>query len=292
MSQFGLGRGLEALIPRAPMPMAPLPTAVTRGVPDGTPLSVAIGAIIINDYQPRQDFGEAELRELADSIREYGIIQPLVLTRNGNQFRLIAGERRLRAAKLAGLSEVPAVVREADEHERAVIAIIENVQRVDLNPIETAHAYQRLIDEFSLTQEEIAIKMGKSRPSVANTLRMIRLHPEVQEAMRSGLINEGHGKVLAGLTEPTEQMALLAQILESKLTVSDTSHRAHIVKGQKGPKVRPRDGKDPATASKEELLREHFGTKVSIDRRGLGGAIVIDFYSEDELKGILNKMIL
>jgi len=290
MSQFGLGRGLEALIPRTPPP--PIVSAVVAQSGAGTPLMIPVISIIINDYQPRQDFADTELEELAASIKEYGIIQPLVVTRHGTGYRLIAGERRLRASKLVGLAEVPAIIRDADEHQRALLAIIENIQRVDLNPIETALAYQRLADDFNLSQEEISVKMGKSRPAVANAMRLLKLHPQVQEALRAGMINEGHGKIMAGFSDAAQQLEMLQQITEGKLSVHDTAQRARTAVGKKAPRVNQRQGKDPSLTSKEELLRNHLGTKVSIDRRnGTSGTITIDFYSDEELRGILNTII-
>ncbi len=289
MSQFGLGRGLDALIPRKTEALpSSLPSVIGEQSLAGTPLALPIDAIVVNDYQPRIDFKDEDLEELSQSIREFGIIQPLVVCKQGNTYRLIAGERRLRAAKRAGLPTVPAVIRDANEHQRAALAIIENIQRVNLNPIETALAYQRLMDEFNLTQEEIGIKMGKSRPSIANSVRLLRLHEDVQYALRQGTINEGHGKVIAGLSTQDEQLALLKAILERGMTVGDTTRHRQGLRGVPRMQTRPID---PTLSAKEELLRDHLGTKVEIRRKGRGGVISIEFYSDDELKGILNSII-
>lgn len=286
MSQFGLGRGLDSLIPRkAPAPPVAYP------IENDTVQRIPITAIIVNDYQPRQDFSEEDLDELAASVKEYGIIQPLVVTRRDDGYRLIAGERRLRAAKRAGLDMVPIVVRDADEHQRLALAIIENIQRVDLNPIETALAYKRLMDEFSLTQDEIAVKMGKSRPKVANALRLLKLHPEIQEALRHGKINEGHGKIMAGMDSEDEQLRLFKAVLERNMTVSDTARSVTATQVRRSSASPVQRALNPLLMSNEAQLREYLATKVAIQKKGVGGTIVIEFYSDDELRDILQKII-
>lgn len=300
--QYGLGRGLASLIPpKKPsgtvagseesvtsVRPAVLPTA-TISHPE-TPLTheVPIASIVPNPHQPRLHFDEAKLAELADSIKEHGILQPLIVTKTEAGYELIAGERRLQAAKRAGLTEVPVVVKEVGDQAKLELAIIENIQRHDLNPIEEAKAYLRLADEFHLSQEEVAKKMGKSRPSVANTLRLLTLPVEIQRAVIEGKLSEGHAKALLAIDNPEKQRALFELILKEELTVRETEEKARSVAVRSH--VRTTREAAPEVVAKEEWLTEQLGTKVKIQPKGKGGKILIEYYSPEELNTILGRM--
>ncbi len=300
--QYGLGRGLASLIPPKKIPATddqavPNPAAASSALPPTTvshpdmPLTreVAIGDIVPNPHQPRLHFDEAKLSELADSIKEHGILQPLVVSLVGDgKYELIAGERRLQAGKRAGLSAVPVVVRAAGNQEKLELAIIENIQRHDLNPIEEAKAYLRLTDEFGLHQDEVAKKMGKSRPNISNTLRLLTLPVEIQRAIIVGQISEGHAKALLSIENPEKQRALFELILKDELTVRETEDKAREFSVRSH--LRAAREKAPELAAKEEWLTEQLGTKVSIKPKGKGGKITIEFYSNEELNGILGRL--
>lgn len=274
--QSGLGRGLASLIPsREPDVQGGEPAA-----------SVRVSDIDSNPRQPRQSFEHASLEDLINSIREHGIVQPLVVTPTaGGRFRLIAGERRLRAAKILGLETVPVIVRKASDQEQLELALVENVQRKDLNPIERALGYKSLVDEFNLTQEEIAKKVGQSRPAVANTLRLLTLPEEIKQALREAKLTEGHGKAILSVEGETAQLALARKILLHNLTVREVE--AHVRPRRRG--VTPQET-DPGLSDYQRELEEALGTKVEITRKRKGGKIVIEFYSEEELKGIIRKI--
>ncbi len=287
-----LGRGLDSLIPKKVNKKVSSSSGETVAVDVVSPedkdriLRLSPDEIKINSMQPRQNFDDVRIDELSKSIKEHGIIQPLVVINSGNGYELIAGERRLRAAKKIGLSEVPAIIREAGEQEKLEVALIENLQRENLNPIETAIAYQKLIDEFNLTQEEVAKKVGKSRPVITNSLRLLNLSLDIQDALISGKISEGHAKFLAGLESEEKRKILLHKIINKNLTVQETNNEARRMGGTKKAriKINYRD-KD-----KEFALREFFGTRAEIKRKGKGGQIIIDFYSDDELEELINKI--
>ncbi len=302
--QYGLGRGLASLIPpkrsqvpdvtqsgaAGDVPVSALPL-VTTSHPD-VPLTreVAIGDIVPNPHQPRLHFDEAKLTELTDSVREHGVLQPLVISPKGDgKYELIAGERRLQAAKRVGLTSVPVVVRETSgDQEKLELAIIENIQRHDLNPIEEAKAYLRLTDEFGLHQDAIAKKMGKSRPNISNTLRLLTLPVEIQRALIEGKISEGHAKALLSIDNSEKQRALFDLIIREELTVRETEGKAREVSVRSH--LRTARELAPELAAKEEWLTEQLGTKVKIQSRGKGGKITIEFYSSEELNGILGKI--
>lgn len=299
--QYGLGRGLASLIPPKKTGDAPKPASFTEPgssvLPPSTtshpdmPLTreIAIGDIVPNPHQPRLHFDEAKLVELTDSIREHGILQPLVVSPlTPGKYELIAGERRLQSAKRAGLTTVPVVVREAGNQEKLELAIIENIQRHDLNPIEEAKAYLRLTDEFGLSQEEVSKKMGKSRPGVSNTLRLLTLPVEIQRAIIEGKISEGHAKALLSIENPEKQRALFELILKDELTVRETEDKAREVSVRSH--LRTAREKAPELAAKEEWLTEQLGTKVKIQTKGKGGKITIEYYSNEELNGILGRL--
>lgn len=278
----GLGRGLASLIPQHPTPIA-------------APTEIPISRIRRNPYQPRRRFAAEELEQLASSVREHGVIQPILVTETLDGYQLVAGERRVRAAELAGLERVPAVVRQLAPRDQLELALVENLQREDLDPIETALAYRQLIDEFGFTQEQLAERVGKARPTVANTLRLLDLDPAVQAAVAEGAVSEGHARALGGL-EPVAQPALLEVVVARDLSVRQTealvrrlrerSERAHEP-------IAARDGteRDPDRERVEEDLRRALGTKVRLDRTRRGGRIVIEFYSDEELGRLYDRLI-
>ncbi|MDP3836771.1 MAG: ParB/RepB/Spo0J family partition protein [bacterium] len=287
MSQ-ALGRGLGSLIPKKNID-TPLNTeAASQPVMADADRVFYIDPkeISMNPYQPRHNFSEVSLRELMDSIKEHGIIQPLVLTRKDGKYELIAGERRWRSATALGLKTVPALVREASEQKKLELALIENLQRQDLDPVETARAYKRLMDEFNLTQEETAKRIGKARSTLANTLRLLELPLEIQEALSSGRITEAHAKYLLGIENPGKQAVLFKKIINQNLSVAQTHDETKRMGGTKSARVVI----NYADKDKEEKLRTHFGTKARIIRSGRGGRVILDFYSEEELGNIIDKI--
>ncbi len=248
---------------------------------------IEISRIIANPHQPRVEFVEEKMQELANSIKVHGIIQPLIVTKNENGYELIAGERRLQAAKLAGLETVPVIVREANEQNKFELSIIENVQRHDLNLIEEASSYKKLAEEFGLSQEEISEKMGKSRSVVANRIRLLSLPIEIQKALTGGRITEGHAKLLLAITNPEKQRAFFELILKDKLTVRQTEDKTRQI----SVKTHKRNvAVDPEVKSREDALSSFLGTKVKIKKSGTGGRIIVDYYSQEELEGILGKI--
>jgi ParB family chromosome partitioning protein len=266
---FGLGRGLDALIPARD----------DRGA-----LEVALHRIERNPDQPRAAFDEAQLAELAASIAVHGVVQPIVVReRADGAYELIAGERRLRAAKLAGLETIPAVVRDAGEASSSIeLALTENVQREDLNAIETALAYRELIDRFGLTHQAVARQVGKSRVAISNSLRLLDLAPETRAAIVDGRITEGHGRALAAITVPELQRAALAVVLGRQLSVRQTEELVRR-KREETPATRQRDALSHDLQDLEAQLRGVLATKVGIVRTRRGGRLVIDFYSDEEL---------
>ena len=267
-----------------PVSVVPTPSSLrTRFDQEGI-TNAPLHKIVPNPEQPRARFDKEKLAELAQSIREHGILQPLVVTRSGDGYELIAGERRLQAAKLAGLTEVPVIVRSADERTKLELAIIENTQRHNLNPIEEAKAYLRLMEEYGLHQEEVAKKMGKSRSLVANTVRLLHLPVEIQRALIEGKISEGHAKALLSIENPEKQRALFEMILKSGLTVRETEMEARSVSVR--PHVRSETAIPPEFSERLEKLREKLGTRVRLSPAGQGGKIVIEYYSSEELQGL------
>lgn len=285
-----LGRGLGSLIPQKvnKIPSAPDETVieVTSEEDKGRIVLVDPKTIQANPMQPRHRFAEADLDDLADSIRTHGIIQPLIVTLKNGQYELIAGERRLRASQIAGLRTVPVIIREANEQQKLELALIENIQRAELNPIETAIAYRKLIDEFNLTQDEMALKVGKSRPVVSNALRLLNLPEEIQLALIDGRISEGHAKLLAGTEGEAKQMTLFRRIVHGNLSVADTMRESRHMGGTKHARIKINYG----DKDKEFALREFFGSKVEVKRSGKGGQVVISFYSDEELDEMIGKI--
>jgi ParB family transcriptional regulator, chromosome partitioning protein len=255
---------------------------------EGNFQEIDVAMIIPNPHQPRGKMDEEKLAELSESIREHGIIQPLIVSRNNNHFEIIAGERRFLAAKQAGLIVVPAIVRDASEQQKLELAIIENIQRHDLNPIEEALSFQKLSDEFDLTQEAISQKLGKSRSVVANKLRLLNLPVEIQKALMEEKITEGHAKAILALVNPEKQRALFEMILKNNLTVRQTEDKT------KETTVRMHRRKimiDPELKTAEDELCQKLGTKVRLAKSGNGGKIIIDYYSKEELNNLLKIII-
>jgi len=280
----GLGKGLEALIPLAEEEAV----AASQGV-----IEVPLASIAPNPHQPRMPIRDQDLVGLASSIEEHGIIQPLVVTRAPDGYQLIAGERRWRAARLAGLSTVPAVVKDVAPSEMLELALVENLQRADLNPLEEAIAYRQLTEEFGLTQEQVARRVGKSRVAVSNTLRLLKAARLVQEALLEGKISEGHARALLGLEQIEAQEAALKMVLKRGLNVRQTEELVRRLLG-----LRPENGEQrpareisPETRALESRFREVLGTKVSLARSGEGGRVVIYFYSEEELDALYERIV-
>lgn len=287
----GLGRGLSSLIPQKVNKETEIKSGddfvnVLSKYDKDKILRISPDKIKVNPHQPRQRFADHGMDELVDSIRQYGIIQPLIVSQADGDYELIAGERRLRAAKIIGLLEVPVIARDAGAQEKLEVALIENLQRENLNPVETAMAYRKLIDEFNLNQEDVAKKVGKSRSSVANTLRVLNLPEEIQLALMEGRITEGHAKLLTGLDSEVKQVSLFRKMLNTGMTVSDAMEEARRMGGTKQARVKI----NYADKDKEFAFREFFGTKVEVKRKGRGGQIIIDFYSDEELAEMFNKV--
>jgi len=273
----GLGKGLGALIP----------------VIEPGPTDLPVDAISPNPLQPRQKMAPQELEELAASIREHGLIQPLIVSQVADaeaSYQLIAGERRLEAAKLAGLTRVPVIVREATPQEMLELALVENIQRADLNPLEEAGAYQQLNDEFGLTQERIAERVGRSRASVANAMRLLRLPQEVKDALVTGEITEGHARALLMLSDEDEQLLALHAIVRRHLSVRQAEELVRRLQAAGSDTSRQRT-RSPETEALEAEFRESLGTRVDLYRSRRGGRLVIHFYSEEDLQAIYDRIV-
>lgn len=286
-----LGRGLGSLIPQKVKKIATSPSGepvvdLATEVDKDKISRVSPDKILVNLRQPRKNFSEQAMQELVESIKQYGIIQPLIVSQKDRNYELIAGERRLRAAKIIGLEKVPIIVREAKEQEKLEIALIENIQREDLNPIEMALAYRRLIDEFNLTQEEMALRVGKARPSITNILRLLNLPEIIQQALMEGKINEGQAKLIVGLDSETKQMVLFKKILRKNLTIEDTLKESRRMGGTKQARIKI----NYVDKDKEFAFREFFGTKTEIKRKGKGGLVILFFYSDEELREMVEKI--
>jgi len=283
----GLGRGLDALIPEGEF--APeIPTTIqSRGYE-----SIPIGDIQRNPRQPRSQMDQEELAELAASIREHGILQPLIVSPSdeGEKYLLIAGERRLIAAGLAGLDAVPVIIREATEQIRLELALIENVQRTNLTPLEAAEAYRQLADDFNLSHEQIAQQLGKSRVAISNTLRLLNLPDDVRQALANGAISEGHARALLGLPNAQAQSAVLQTVIKHELNVRKTEELVRKFQGQR-PVTDTKPAPKPDLTYLEERLRDRLGTRVSLHPRKNGGTLVIHYYSEEELDALVLRIL-
>lgn len=311
-SQSPLGRGLGSLIPKksssgaAPVPAArpveiPAPHPVATPTAASLPPSpvqpprvrssqglfdIPIALIDPNPNQPRHQIQGEGLEDLIESIRQHGILQPLIVMPAGQRYQLIAGERRFRAAEQLGLPTVPAIMRESRELEQLQLAIVENVQRQDLNPVEEALAYQQLMEEFGMTQEQIAKKVGKRRTTIANAIRILTLPRDMQQALREGKLSGSHAKILLTAVTPTERERLFRQIIDQNLPVraaaqlgQNTTVRRHV-----------RRSVDPLTQAVEDELRTKYGTKVKISRRGQRGSVAIEFYSDEEFDQLIHRL--
>jgi len=272
-----LGRGLGALIPAEVYPRS------GSGQEDEQERAVPIDSITPNPYQPRETFADEKLEELATSIREKGMLQPLLVRRTAEGYELIAGERRFRAARRAGLRQVPVTVREADAHEALELALIENLQREDLNPLEEARAYQRLVDEFGLTQEEVSRTIGKNRSTITNSLRLLQLPEEIRVRIAEGSLSAGHARSLLALSSSAEQVKLAREVRAKKLSVRETER---LVRKHSSP-----GNGDLDRLAVETQLTQALGTRVRLrQRKGGAGRIEIEFYSLAELNGLISRL--
>ncbi len=275
----GLGKGLDALIP--------------TGAPDDSGVAhVALDAIQPNPRQPRTDFDSESLDELTESIRKHGVLQPLVVTAedDGESYTLIAGERRLQAARKAGLASVPVVIRQASERERLELALIENLQRTDLNPLEAAEGYRQLAEDFELTHEEIAARVAKNRTTVSNTLRLLSLSAGVKAALKAEQISEGHARALLGLPTAQAQSAALKAVVEKGLNVRQTEELVRRLSGDRKKPGKPA-AKSPEERAIEEQLQQALGTRVTLRRGRRGGSLVLRFYSDEELNALVEQIL-
>lgn len=290
----GLGRGLDALLPvaAAPAPSATRSSAEARAY-DGNVFSCPLERISPQVGQPRQHFDTAKLEELAASIREHGLLEPLVVRRKGNdQFELIAGERRWRACQRAGLKEALVVVHEVSGKSAFELAIIENVQREDLDPIELAEALDRLIKEHGYTQEKLAERIGKDRSTIANSLRLLRLPETIRDKVVSGELSEGHGRALLGVESDTKMKDLAERVLRGRLSVRQTEDLVREAKGGKSDKKDPKaKQKSPGTRDLEKRLEQRLGTRCEVQDKEGQGALIIKYSSLDELDRILEVIL-
>jgi ParB family transcriptional regulator, chromosome partitioning protein len=275
----GLGRGLAALIPQRP---------------EGrSSVEIPIAAITHNPYQPRQQVERAALEQLAQSIGQHGVLQPILVAEAAHGYVLIAGERRLRAAEMAGLERIPALVRTVAEHDHLSFALIENLQRADLNPIEEAHAFRQLVTDFGLSQQEVADRVGRSRPAIANTLRLLDMASAVQQALADGSVSEGHARALGGLSAELQKQAL-ALIIARSLSVRQAEELGRRLSDRRSAEPRTSGKHDlPASPELERIengLRTALGTKVSVTSGRRGGRITIEYYDDDDLGRLFERL--
>jgi ParB family transcriptional regulator, chromosome partitioning protein len=277
----GLGRGLSALIPQR-----------TAGQPG--PVEIPIAAIRPNPQQPRRRFAAAELETLMASIQAHGVLQPILVTETIDGYQLVAGERRVRAAAAAGLERIPAVIRQLDDRSQLELALVENLQREDLDPIEAANGFRRLIDEFGFSHEQIAGRVGRARSTVANTLRLLDLAPVVQAAVADGTLTEGHGRALGGLGAD-HQEHVLGTVIDQDLSVRQTEELVRRLREPRRTEASdgsvPSSSRDPDLERVEEDLRRALGTKVRLARSRRGGRIVIEFYNDEDLGRLYERLI-
>jgi ParB family chromosome partitioning protein len=281
MQKQALGKGLGALIPD----LSALDDKERKALGIN---EIELDKIIPNEYQPRKYFDDEKLKELAASIREQGVIQPIIVHKAGSGYELIAGERRWRASRLAGLKTIPALVKEATKRELLEMALIENIQREDLNPLEAAEAYKRLQDEFKLTQDDLAKRVGKERSTVTNFLRLIGLPKEVKHELAAGTLSMGHAKAILSIERVRDQLLAASRIVKKGLSVREAEALAHALKTPPKDKKQPRQSHELKAV--EEKLRKTLGTKVNIMPRAKGGRIVIEYYSGEELDRMLEKI--
>ena len=279
MERRALGKGLGALIPEKTVESAAHKEEIVY---------VQSGQIKPNPFQPREDFDQQSIEELAQSIKEKGVIQPLLVRRKGDNYELIAGERRLRAANSLGLKEIPIIVRDVTDQDSLELALIENIQREGLNPIEEAHAYQHLLDKFNVTQEKISEVLGKARVTITNTLRLLKLPHEIQDEMKKGRISFAHGRSLLEVEDANRQRSLAQDIISKGLSVRELES---LIKSSRPKAVKRKIGagqREPIVAILEEQLQHALATKVRISKRKKRGHINIEFYSQEDLERIVN----
>lgn len=279
MERKALGKGISALIPEKDL----------NNRKDEV-IYVQSGQIKPNPFQPREDFNVQSIEELAQSIKEKGIIQPLLVRRKGDYYELIAGERRLRAANLLNLQELPIIVKDVEDRDSLELALIENIQRQSLNPIEEAHAYQYLVDKFGITQEKISEVMGKARVSITNTLRLLKLPQEIQLEMKKGRISFGHGRALLEIEDVNQQRRLAQEIILKDLSVRELENLIKVHRPKMARRRTLQAGREPYEAVLEEELQHVLATKVRINKRKKRGHIIIEFYSQEDLERIVNKI--
>jgi ParB family chromosome partitioning protein len=275
--QHALGRGLAALIPQR--------------AHETSTTDIPIGRISPNPRQPRQRIDEGELEQLAASIREHGVLQPILVTETLDGYQLVAGERRFRASKLAGLDRIPAIVRQLADRDQLEVALVENLQRQDLGPMEEAHAFRSLMDEFAMSKDAVANRVGRARSTVANTLRLLELDQTVQAAVADGSISEGHARALGGLA-PEQQGRLIRTVIEAGLSVRQTEELVRRLREPRATSLAdPNKRSDPELERVEEDLRRSLGTKVTLARSRRGGRIIIEYYSDEELGQLYDRLI-
>ena len=284
MEKRGLGRGLGALIPEKG---SREDSALLKAGKGQIITNIPVEKVKANKFQPRGDFDKQALDDLAASIKEKGFIQPVIVRPQQDEYELIAGERRFMAAKMLKLSEVPAIVKDVSDIDSLELSIIENVQREDLNPIDQAKAFKRLLDEFSMTQEAISATIGKDRATIANILRLLRLPEKIQAFVSRGTISMGHAKAILGLDKESEQLRLCTRVIKNDLSVRDTERYAKKFSG--GTKTKKID-KDPNLRAIEEELSYALGTKVKILKGKKGGKIEIEFYSDKDLEKVITRL--
>ena len=283
--KFGLGKGLNALIPEDTMKNSIISNEANKS--NGVEL-ININLIKSNDNQPRKSFDDEKIMELAESIKHNGIIQPIILKKDNSEFVIVAGERRWRAAKLAHIKEVPAIIMDLTDKQVLEVSLIENIQREDLNSIEEAVAYKKLIEEFNLTQEELSKRLGKSRVSITNTMRLLNLSENVQQYLIEGVISEGHGRALLSIIDNKVQYELAQKVIDDKLSVRELEFLIKKMKSENGKTTKStRSESNPYYKEIMNQLESHFGTKVNISNKNNKGKIEIEYYSEEDLQRIL-----
>ena len=290
----GLGKGLDSLIPeKSNKPLAKEPAEEKRESESGSGIQMMkINMVEPNRDQPRKKFDEDAILELADSIKQFGVLQPLLVRKNKDYYEIIAGERRWRAAKQAGVKEVPVIVKEYTEQEIVEIGLIENIQRENLNPIEEAIAFKRLLEEFNLKQDEVAERVSKSRTAVTNSMRLLKLSDKVQQMIIDDMISTGHARALLAIDDPELQYTLANKIFDEKLSVRETEKLVKEIKNPKKPKEKKVMENAFIYQDLEEKMKGVFGTKVSIASKGKGkGKIEIEYYSDDELEHLFDMMM-
>ncbi len=275
----GLGRGLAALIPQ-------------RGSSANGSIDIPLARIRENPRQPRRNLDDDALSGLAESIRQHGVIQPVLVTETLDGYQLVAGERRVRAARLVGLERIPAIVRQLADRQQLELALVENLQREDLDPIEAARAYRQLLDEFGFTQEDLSARVGRARSTVANTLRLLDLNPAVQDALAAAVISEGHARAIGGLP-PEAQGRIAAAVIADDLSVRQTEELVRRIREPRPDRLEAAETRaaDPDVERLEEDLRRSLGTKVRLSRTRRGGRITIEYYGDDELARLYQRLV-